>query len=211
MFILGLTGGIGSGKSAVSDYLGKKGITVVDADIIAHRLTSDGSPLLITLKKVLGDWVLDHQGRYDRAAVRTRVFSDPQTLDRLNAVIHPAIHQAILDELGCSRSAYTILSVPLLFEGRHKSPNLLALCDHVLVVDTSAKIQRQRVAKRDGHNPTQIQAIIDQQISREQRLDLAQKIGADILVNDKTLDEIHQTLDILHQKYLAMAAQHGLK
>lgn len=211
MFILGLTGGIGSGKSAVSDYLSKKGITVVDADIIAHRLTSDGSPLLITLKKALGDWVLDHQGRYDRAAVRTRVFSDPQTLDRLNAVIHPAIHQAILDELDCSRSAYTILSVPLLFEGRHKSPNLLALCDHVLVVDTSAKIQRQRVAKRDGRNPAQIQAIIDQQISREQRLDLAQKIGADILVNDKTLDEIHQTLDILHQKYLAMAAQHGLK
>ena len=81
----------------------------------------------------------------------------------------------------------------------------------MLVVDTSAKIQRQRVAKRDGHNPTQIQAIIDQQISREQRLDLAQKIGADILVNDKTLDELHQTLDTLHQKYLAMAAQHGLK
>lgn len=211
MFILGLTGGIGSGKSAVSDYLGKQGITVVDADIIAHRLTSDGSPLLITLKKVLGDWVLDHQGRYDRAAVRARVFSDAQTLDQLNAIIHPAIHQAILDELSCSQSAYTILSVPLLFEGRHKSPNLLALCDHVLVVDTSAKIQKQRVAKRDGHNLSQIQAIIDQQISREQRLDLAQKIGADILVNDKTLDELHQTLDILHQKYLAMAAQHGLK
>lgn len=211
MFILGLTGGIGSGKSAVSDYLSKKGITVVDADIIAHRLTSDNSPLLITLKKVLGDWVLDHQGRYDRAAVRARVFSDSQTLDQLNAIIHPAIHQAILDELGCSQSAYTILSVPLLFEGRHKSPNLLALCDHVLVVDTSAKIQKQRVAKRDGHNLSQIQAIIDQQISREQRLDLAQKIGADILVNDKTLDELHQTLDTLHQKYLAMAAQYGLK
>lgn len=211
MFILGLTGGIGSGKSAVSDYLSKQGITVVDADIIAHRLTSDGSPLLFTLKKALGDWVLDHQGRYDRAAVRARVFSDAQTLDQLNAIIHPAIHQAILDELGCSQSAYTILSVPLLFEGRHKSPNLLALCDHVLVVDTSAKIQKQRVAKRDGHNLSQIQAIIDQQISREQRLDLAQKIGADILVNDKTLDELHQTLDTLHQKYLAMAAQYGLK
>ncbi|OAV01259.1 MULTISPECIES: dephospho-CoA kinase [Moraxella] len=211
MFILGLTGGIGSGKSAVSDYLGKQGITVVDADIIAHRLTADGSPLLMSLKEALGDWVLDDQGRYDRAAVRARVFNDPQTLDRLNAIIHPAIHQAILDELDGSQSAYTILSVPLLFEGRHKSPNLLSLCDHVLVVDTSAETQRQRAAKRDGHDPAQIQAIIDKQISRAQRLVLAQDIGADILVNDKTLDEIHQALDTLHQKYLAMAAQHDSK
>ena len=74
--------------------------------------------------------MLDHHGRYDRAAVRARVFSDSQTLDQLNAIIHPAIHQAILDELGCSQSAYTILSVPLLFEGRHKSP----ICWHFVIM-----------------------------------------------------------------------------
>lgn len=204
-FIVGLTGGIGSGKTAVSDYFATQGMDVIDADVIAHHLTAKGSPLLDTLRHSFGDWVVDNDGNYDRAAMRAYIFGRDDELARLNAIIHPAIRRAIIDELARATSPYAILSVPLLLEGRHSTPNLLELCDHLLIVDVPVVVQLERASRRDDNAITQIQAIIDKQISRDERLKLATKLGADIVDNSQDLPTLYAQLAPLHQRYLAMA------
>lgn len=206
--IIGLTGGIGSGKTAVSDYFATQGIAIVDADVIAHKLTQKGSPLLAVVQEQFGDWSVDTDGNYDRAAMRQYVFANPDALAKLNAIMHPAIRQAIIDELQNAQSDYVILSVPLLFETRHATPNLLSLCHHLLVVDVSPDVQIERASKRDGNNAEQIQAIINRQIDRNERLALAKHLNADIVQNEQTLAELHQQLEDLHQKYTQLAQQH---
>ncbi len=203
--VIGLTGGIGSGKSAVSDYFAAIGIAVIDADVIAHALTTQGSSVLQTLKAAFGDWVLDDAGNYDRAAMRAYVFDKPDELTKLNHIMHPAIYEQILHQLSHATSPYAILSVPLLFEGRHKTPNLLALCSHLIVVDVPVSVQLERASRRDVNAITQIQAIIDKQISRDDRLSLAKSLGADVVDNTGTLDELHAKLGKLHERYLLMA------
>lgn len=204
-FIVGLTGGIGSGKTAVSDYLASLGICIVDADVIAHSLTQPGSPLLIELKEAFGDWVLDSQGRYDRAAMRAYIFKHAQELEKLNQIMHPAIKKEISRQLAQSQSAYTVLAVPLLFESHNKPGSPIQLCDHFLVVDVPVDLQRQRASSRDGNNPSQIDAIIAKQISRADRLDLARALGADIIDNTGGTDKLHEQLDKLHLTYLSLA------
>lgn len=204
-FVVGLTGGIGSGKTAVSDYFAKLGIDVVDADVISHQLTNRDSPILDTLRLHFGDWILDEAGNFDRQAMRQHVFNQPLQLEKLNAIMHPAIRQSILDHLSKTSSSYVILSVPLLFEGRHQSPNLLSLCHHVLVVDVPVCIQKQRAANRDNNHINQIQAIIDKQISREQRLKIAEQICADVVDNTGTTEELYTKLAKLHGKYLQLS------
>lgn len=204
-FIVGLTGGIGSGKTAVSDYFATQGMDVIDADVIAHHLTAKGSPLLDTLRHSFGDWVVDNDGNYDRAAMRAYIFGRDDELARLNAIIHPAIRRAIIDELARATSPYAILSVPLLLEGRHSTPNLLELCDHLLIVDVPVVVQLERASRRDDNAIAQIQAIIDKQISRDERLKLATKLGADIVDNSQDLPTLYAQLAPLHQRYLAMA------
>lgn len=204
-FIVGLTGGIGSGKTAVSDYFAAQGMDVIDADVIAHHLTAKGSPLLDTLRHAFGDWVVDNDGNYDRAAMRAYIFGRDDELARLNAIIHPAIRRAIIDELARATSPYAILSVPLLLEGRHSTPNLLELCDHLLIVDVPVVMQLERASRRDDNAIAQIQAIIDKQISRDERLKLATKLGADIVDNSQDLPTLYAQLAPLHQRYLAMA------
>ncbi len=204
-FVIGLTGGIGSGKTAVSDYFATLDITIIDADVIAHALTAKGSPVLDILKAKFGDWVVDNQGNYDRVAMRAYIFDKPNELATLNAIIHPLIFDKITQQLQASNSPYTILSVPLLLEGRHKSPSLLSLCHHLLVVDVPTDLQLQRASLRDTTTPSQIQAIINRQISRDERLSLAKTLGADVVDNTGTLDELHSKLAPLHEDYLAMA------
>lgn len=206
--VIGLTGGIGSGKSAVSDYFAAMGIAVIDADVIAHALTAQGSSVLKTLQAAFGDWVIDDAGNYDRAAMRAYVFDHPEVLSQLNAIMHPAIHEQILQQLYDATSPYVILSVPLLFEGRHKTPNLLSLCNQLIVVDVPVSVQLERASRRDANAKAQIQAIIDKQISRDERLSLAKHLGADIVDNTGTIDELHDTLAPLHARFLAMAKRH---
>ncbi len=203
--IIGLTGGIGSGKTAVSDYFANLGMDVIDADVIAHTLTAKGSPILDTLKDTFGDWVVDADGNYNRGGMRAYIFDKPSELAKLNAIIHPAIFDEISHQLAHSTSPYAILSVPLLLEGRHKSPNLLSLCDHLLIVDVPVEVQLERASRRDANAKAQIQAIIDKQISRDERLSLANSLGADVVDNTGTLDELHAKLAPLHEHYLAMA------
>lgn len=206
--IIGLTGGIGSGKTAVSDYFATQGIAIVDADVIAHKLTQKDSSLLAVVREQFGDWSIDADGNYHRAAMRQYVFANPDALAKLNAIMHPAIRQAIIDELQNAQSDYVILSVPLLFETRHATPNLLSLCHHLLVVDVSPDVQIERASKRDGNNAEQIRTIINRQIDRNERLTLAKQLNADIVQNEQTLAELHQQLENLHQKYRQLAQQH---
>lgn len=202
-FIIGLTGGIGSGKSAVSDYLANKGIDVVDADVIAHALTAAGSPMLKALADAFGDWVIDDAGNYARKRMREFVFAHPDALAKLDAITHPAINAAIRAALADSHTPYTLLSVPLLFENRHNTPSLLDLCQHTLVVDVPMSVQIARASARD--DDARIRAIIDKQISRADRLAIADHIGATIIDNTADLPTLHATLDTLHEQLLSLA------
>lgn len=208
---IGLTGGIGSGKTAISDYFAALGIVIIDADIIAHMLTTQGSPLLEQIKLYFGDWVIDDTGNYHRTAMKDYLTNNPDAIRQLNAITHPAIRHTIMQQLKAAQSAYVLLSVPLLFETRHSSPNLLSLCQHVLVVDIPTQLQIQRAAARGKQSITHIQTIIAQQVSRDERLVIAQSLGADIINNSGNLEDLHQQLAVLHQRYLAMADRYMCK
>lgn len=203
--IIGLTGGIGSGKTAVSDYFASLGIDVVDADVIAHRLSQKGSPMLSAIKDAFGDWVLDTDGNYNRPKMREFVFNNPANLAKLNAITHPIISQTCLDELAKARSPYAILSVPLLIENKNNRPSLFHACDKILVVDIPTDLQIARASRRDGANPEQIQAIIARQISRDDRLAYAD----DVVDNSGDLPALYAQLAKLHQTYLALANNHS--
>lgn len=206
-YIVGLTGGIGSGKTTISDYLHQKyHIDVIDADVLAKKAVDKrfdiGQQTLLMLQNALGDWVLDNDGCYNKMAVRERVFDDLLLLKKLNAIIHPVVFELVSQQLTNVQSAYVILSVPLLFENRHAPNNLLSLCHSVLVVDVAYKTQIARASRRDNIHTQNIKAIINQQISRQQRLDLAHQYHYDIIHNDADLDSVYQQLDNIHQKYL---------
>lgn len=206
--IIGLTGGIGSGKSAVSDWFAMQGIDVVDADVIAHAITAKGSPVLDELKAAFGNWVIDSDGNYNRGAMREHILKHPAAITTLNAITHPHIQARIKDALEKSTAAYCVLSVPLLVEGMAKSPNLAELCDRILVVDVPESIQIHRATKRDQiklshhQDPTAyVKTIIAKQVTRQQRLAAAD----DVVDNAGTLDELYAQLERLHESYLAMA------
>lgn len=200
-FIIGLTGGIGSGKTAVSDHFATLGIDIVDADVISHAITAKGSPVLATLAEVFGSDILKN-GELDRAKLRAIVFADPAKLAKLNAITHPAIRELIKDELHNTKSPYAVLSVPLLLESiKGDDKGLTAFCDRILVVDVPVDVQIQRAGRRDGQSQQEILAIINRQISRENRLALAD----DVVDNSGDLEHLYKQINQLHKKYLALA------
>ena len=139
MLVIGLTGGIGSGKSATSDWFAAKGIDIIDADVIAHEVVAKGSATLRKIQKKFGDWVINGKGEMDRAAVRTHVFTHPEALIELESITHPAIREAAKEQLAASTSEYIILSAPLLIEAAEAG--LANLCQRILVVDASEGTQ----------------------------------------------------------------------
>lgn len=203
--IVGLTGGIGSGKTAVSDWFFEQGIDIVDADVISRTITQKDSPLLQRLKDSFGDWVIDNDGNYNRPAMRQHIFNHQDDLKKLNTLMHPAIRDEIITQLKNSKSAYTILSVPLLFESYQKENSLMALCQRFLVVDVGEALQLERASKRDRTNIDAIKTIINNQISRSDRLSLAKKLNADIIDNSQGLEFLYRQLAPLHQHYLMLA------
>lgn len=202
-FIIGLTGGIGSGKSAVSDYFATLGIDVVDADVISHAITAKGSPVLAKLAEVFGDDILQ-DGELDRAKLRAIVFADPAKLAKLNTITHPAIRERIKDELDNATSPYAILSVPLLLESiKGDDKGLTAFCDRILVVDVPPEVQVARASRRDGQTADGIRAIMAKQIDRPSRLALTD----DVVDNSGSLAELYAQLDALHAFYLTLSGQ----
>ena len=196
--IVGLTGGIGSGKSAASAWFERQGICVVDADIVAREVVAVGSPVLQQLVKSFGDWVLLDNGELDRRALREYVFKDDAARQTLNGITHPAIRQSILQQLQDASSPYVILVSPLLFESKQNE-----LTSRNLLIDASVDLQIQRASQRDGQSLTQIENIIAAQMSREQK----QALADDVVLNDAELEDLYQQLRPLHLKYLALSEQ----
>ena len=195
-FVLGLTGGIGSGKSAASNWFELQGIQVVDADIVAREVVEPGQPALIQIQQQFGDWVLLANGELNRRALREHIFKDPTARQALEAITHPAIRQSIIQQLNEATSPYVILVSPLLFE-----TNQHELTNHTLLIDATEQLQIQRASQRDGQTIEQIQKIIHVQMSRQEK----QKIADDIVLNDGHLDHLYAQLRSLHLKYLAHA------
>ncbi|OUY06735.1 dephospho-CoA kinase [Acinetobacter populi] len=191
--VLGLTGGIGSGKSAASHWFEQQGIGIVDADIVAREIVQPGQPALQQIQHAFGDWVLLDNGELDRRALREHIFQQPQARKALEQITHPAIRASIIEQLQQADSPYAILVSPLLFEtNQHK------LTARTLLIDASEDIQIQRASQRDGQSIEQIKQIIAAQMSRADK----QKRADDIVINDGHLEHLYQQLEKLHQQYL---------
>lgn len=200
-YIVGLTGGIGSGKSTVADLFARLNVPVVDADIVARQVVEKGSPLLQQITSHFGMQILTANGELDRAALRERVFRNEQERNWLNNLLHPAIRTEMLRQLQ-QPAPYILFVVPLLIENK-----LTELCDRVLVVDVTPETQLLRASRRDNSKPELIQQIINSQISREERLQVAD----DVLNNDTDCIEISAALQSkvleLHHQYLRLAEE----
>lgn len=195
-FILGLTGGIGSGKSAASQWFEQHGIVVVDADVVAREIVEVGQPALLQIQQAFGDWVLQKDGTLNRRALREHIFQSNDARRILESITHPAIRQSIIQQLQDAQSPYVILVSPLLFE-----TNQHELTDHTLLIDASIELQIQRAAHRDGQNIEQIHRIIAAQMPREQK----QQLADDIVLNDGHLEHLYAHLQPLHEQYLQRA------
>lgn len=195
-FTLGLTGGIGSGKSAASQWFEQHGIVVVDADVVAREIVEVGQPALLQIQQAFGDWVLQEDGTLNRRALREHIFQSNDARRILESITHPAIRQSIIQQLQDAQSPYVILVSPLLFE-----TNQHELTDHTLLIDASIELQIQRTAQRDGQNIEQIHRIIAAQMPREQK----QQLADDIVLNDGHLEHLYAHLQPLHEQYLQRA------
>ncbi|WJW74936.1 dephospho-CoA kinase [Thiohalobacter sp. IOR34] len=196
MLIIGLTGGIGSGKSTAAEQFASLGIPVIDADEIAHRLVEPGNPALDEIAATFGDRFLTGDGRLDRARLRQAVFADPAQRRRLEAILHPRIRRAMLEAARSLDAPYCLFVIPLLIESGWRD-----LVDRVLVIDCPETLQRQRVRER-GLDEAQIDAILAAQASREQRLAAAD----DIIRNDGDLQQLKEQVGALHRKYLELVS-----
>lgn len=195
-FVVGLTGGIGSGKSAASAWFESQCIVVVDADIVAREIVQKGQPALKDIHQAFGDWVLQADGELNRRALREHIFKAPEARKVLEQITHPAIRSAIIQQLAQADSPYAILVSPLLFE-----TNQHELTQRTLLIDASEELQILRASQRDGQNEEQIKKIIAAQMPRLRK----QQIADDIVLNDGHLDHLYQHLQPMHEKYLAMA------
>lgn len=194
--VIGLTGGIGSGKSTIADFFTNLGITVIDADAIARALVEPGQAALQELAASFGEQCINADGRLDRAWLRDRVFADETRRHRLEAILHPRIRMEISRLIMAADTPYCVVVIPLLLETQQGD-----LVDRVLVVDCTEDRQLARASARDGSRREQVQAIMAAQASRAQRLAIAD----DVITNDGTLDELREQVRLLHEKYLALA------
>ncbi|QUM83267.1 dephospho-CoA kinase [Moritella sp. 28] len=196
MYVVGLTGGIASGKTTVADLIASEGINLVDADIVAREVVAIGSNGLKQISAHFGERILLDDGSLNRPLLREKIFSDNANKQWLNNLLHPMIRAELLAQLAASKSAYTLLVVPLLVEN-----NLTTLCNHVLVVDVEEQVQIDRTMARDKVSLQQANAILKSQATREQRL-----AAADSVVVNNERQQLEQDVAVLHQKFLELAA-----
>ena len=198
MFTVGLTGGIGSGKSTVADCFAALGMPVIDTDVIARELTAPGGAGLEAIRAVFGATVMQADGTLDRAALRRRVFADSAARHQLEAILHPRIRQVVEQKLATLTAPYALIVIPLLVEtGGYRD-----VLNRVLVVDCPEAVQIARVMARSGLAHGEIKAILAAQAGRAERLAVAD----DIIVNTASLEALRAEVAALHQRYLALAA-----
>lgn len=199
MFSVGLTGGIGSGKTTVADLFGKLGATIVDTDLIAHRITAPQGLAMPLIAREFGAEFVAADGSLDRAKMRALVFSDESARKRLEAITHPLIREETEREARTAQGAYVVFVVPLLVE----SGTWKTRVDRVLVVDCDVETQIARVTARNGFTRAQVETIVARQASRDARLAAAD----DVIANDNaSVAELAAEVAALHQRYLECAA-----
>jgi dephospho-CoA kinase len=200
-FVVGLTGGLGSGKSAAAAEFARLGAAVVDADAIAHELTRAGGAAIERVRREFGDDYIDGTGAMDRARMRERVFADPSAKARLEALLHPMIRAEAERRIAAADAPYVVHVVPLLVE----SADYRRRVSRVLVVDCAPAVQIDRVRRRSGLAEDEIRRIIDAQLPREARLSAAD----DVIDNSGSLDALHKQVRTLHARYLELARGGG--
>ncbi|WP_022948274.1 dephospho-CoA kinase [Methylohalobius crimeensis] len=196
MLKIGLTGGIGSGKSTVARLFEQRRIDVIDTDRIARELVAPGQPALAAIVQAFGPKILQDDGRLNRTELRRRVFRDPEAKKNLEAILHPRVFTEMNRQADLCRSPYCILAVPLLVE-----TDALHRVDRVLVVDCPEQIQIERVQHRDGLSDNMIRRILASQATRRERLQAAD----DVIVNDGDLGQLERQVDELHRFYLQLS------
>ncbi|WON77699.1 dephospho-CoA kinase [Serratia sp. UGAL515B_01] len=195
-YIVALTGGIGSGKSTVADAFSRLGTTIVDADVIARQVVEPGTSALLAIVQHFGNGVLLPEGSLNRSALRQRIFSHPDEKTWLNRLLHPLIQQETQNQLAKAKSPYVLWVIPLLVEN-----GLQDRADRVLVIDVDCETQLTRTIARDNISRQQALNILSAQVSREQRLAIAD----DVIDNSGTAQEIGPSVAALHQRYLELA------
>lgn len=196
-FVVGLTGGIGSGKSAAAAEFARQGAALVDTDAIAHELTQPGGAAIAELRRQFGEEFIDAAGAMDRTRMRTRAFSDPAAKARLERLLHPMIRAESTCRIAASRAPYVVHVVPLLLE----SPDYRQRVQRVLVVDCPEALQIERVRQRSALAEDEIRRIIAVQMPRDARVAAAD----DVIDNSGTLDALHKQVRALHERYLELA------
>jgi dephospho-CoA kinase len=200
MLRIGLTGGIGSGKTVVSDRLAELGIPVIDTDVLAREVVEPGEPTLDRLAEMFGNDILQADGRLDRERLRALVFSNPGAKKRLESIMHPAIRDKLQKRAETLESPYCVIVVPLLVE-----TNFQEMVDRVLVVDAPREQRIRWVMERNGMTRSNVEQIMESQASSEERA----RVADDIIDNDGTLEELRRKVDRLHAEYLAAADDTG--
>jgi len=193
--IVGLTGGIGSGKSAAGKYFELNGITVIDADQLAKEALDIGSQGYEQAIEYFTSLILDDAGHIDRSKLRAEIFNDAAKKLQLESIVHPIVRDLMLSKISVSKSPYSIVMVPLIFESQSMSSY-----DRILVVDCDESLQLARASARDSSPEELIKKIIQSQCSREERLSIAN----DVLPNNDSLDSLHSKVEKLHNFYLGM-------
>ena len=199
MLRVGITGGIGSGKTALTDWLAGKGIVIVDADLASRTIVAPGQPARREIVDTFGSEYLQHDGQLDRAALRTLVFSDEEKRRQLERITHPRIREELARQMDSADSTYVVLSSPLLLESGQST-----MVDLSVVVDVPEDTQIQRTMARDHNSRELVEGIIAAQLDRDTRLS-----RADIVIdNSGSLEALHERGEILHQTLLARAGAH---
>ncbi len=196
---VGLSGGIGSGKSTVAALFHELGTAVVDSDTISHELTRAGGAAIELIQKEFGPGYLNGDGALDRARMRGLVFSDPAAKQKLEAILHPLIRVEMQAQADAARSSYVLMVVPLLFE----APGYRELVQRALVVDCSEEAQVERTMRRAGLQEGEVRAIMARQIPRAERLRLAD----DVIRNDGSRDDLRAQVAHLHRFYLDRSSE----
>ena len=194
--IVGLTGGIGSGKSAAANFFQNEGITVIDADGLSREVIEEGTPGFASIVEYFGSKIIDSDGSINREHLRKEVFDDDKKKKLLESIIHPLVRELMVKKIAVSKSPYSIIMVPLIFE-----TNSMSNYNRILVIDCDPKIQLERAMLRDNNSKAQIQKIMDSQCSREERISIAN----DIIPNNDSFENLKIRSIAMHKFYLGLS------
>lgn len=200
MLVVGLTGGVGSGKSTVARLFAELGVPVIDTDLLARELVEPGEPAFEEVVVAFGPEIVAEDGRLDRRRLRDMVFRNPQKRLQLEAILHPRIREAVRERIQALEAPYCLVAIPLLVETGQRD-----LVDRVLVIDAAPEVQLSRAATRDGVPEEQVRAIMASQASRAERLAAAD----DVIVNDGGVEQLRTCVTDLHARYTALAQEAG--